>query len=97
MGDGVAMQSALERYEDIDFTFSGSREGKLLKACPPPHRTLRLKFVSSGGIGCWQPAAKTGIEFSALLALRLQAARLLALPPLNMLVWGSFSGSDGRV
>jgi hypothetical protein len=27
----MAMQSALERYEDIDYTFSGSREGKLLK------------------------------------------------------------------
>jgi hypothetical protein len=27
------MQSALERYEDIDYTFAGSREGKLLKVC----------------------------------------------------------------
>ena len=32
VGDTVAMQSALERYEEIDYTFSGSREGKLLKA-----------------------------------------------------------------
>ncbi len=31
VGDQMAMQSALERYEDIDYTFSGSREGKLLK------------------------------------------------------------------
>ncbi|KAK9903527.1 hypothetical protein WJX75_008075 [Coccomyxa subellipsoidea] len=31
VGDPMAMQSALERYEDIDYTFSGSREGKLLK------------------------------------------------------------------
>lgn len=27
----MALQSALERYEDIDYTFSASREGKLLK------------------------------------------------------------------
>ena len=32
VGDTVAMQSALERYEEVDYTFSGSREGKLLKA-----------------------------------------------------------------
>jgi len=30
----MAMQSALERYDEIDFTFSGSREGKLLKVGP---------------------------------------------------------------
>jgi hypothetical protein len=29
------MHSALERYEDVDYTFSGSREGKLLKVLSP--------------------------------------------------------------
>ena len=35
VGDSVALQSALERFEEIDYTFSGSREGKLLKARAP--------------------------------------------------------------
>lgn len=30
-GDEVAIRSALERYEDIDMNFAGSREAKLLK------------------------------------------------------------------
>lgn len=34
VGDEVAMQSALQRYEDIDFTFAGSREGNLYKVPP---------------------------------------------------------------
>jgi hypothetical protein len=31
VGDEVAMRSALDRYEEIDFTFAGSREGNLYK------------------------------------------------------------------
>ncbi|CAL8465428.1 g4964 [Coccomyxa elongata] len=31
VGDQMAMQSALERYDDIDYTFSSSREGKFVK------------------------------------------------------------------
>ncbi len=37
------MQSALERYEEVDYTFSGSREGKLLKA-----RTLLHTWAAAG-------------------------------------------------
>ena len=29
--DSIAIRSALERYEDIDINFQGSREGNLLK------------------------------------------------------------------
>lgn len=34
-GDEVAIRSALERYEDIDMNFAGSREAKLLKVRTP--------------------------------------------------------------
>lgn len=46
VGDPVAMQSALERYDDIDFTFSGSREGKLLKVGPSPVPLVFFMIVS---------------------------------------------------
>ena len=36
-GDEVAIRSALERYEDIDMNFAGSREAKLLKVRTPLH------------------------------------------------------------
>ena len=32
--DAMALTSALERYEDIDLNFQGSREGNLLKVAP---------------------------------------------------------------
>ena len=31
VGDAMELTKALDRYEDIDYTFSGSREGKLLR------------------------------------------------------------------
>ena len=33
VGDASELNRALDRYEDIDYTFSGSREGKLLRVC----------------------------------------------------------------
>ena len=36
----MAIRSALERYEDIDMNFAGSREAKLLKACTPLHTDM---------------------------------------------------------
>ena len=33
VGDAMELTKALDRYEDIDYTFSGSREGKLLRVC----------------------------------------------------------------
>ena len=41
-GDEVAIGSALERYEDIDMNFAGSREAKLLKARSPLHNDVCL-------------------------------------------------------
>jgi len=32
--DAMAFKSALERYEDIDLNFQGSREGNLFKVQP---------------------------------------------------------------
>ena len=40
VGDPSDLNRALERYEDIDYTFSGSREGKLLRVCLPALRQL---------------------------------------------------------
>ena len=39
-GDEVAIRSALERYEDIDMNFAGSREAKLLKVRSPLHPNI---------------------------------------------------------
>ena len=36
----MAIRSALERYEDIDMNFAGSREAKLLKARRPLHSDM---------------------------------------------------------
>ena len=33
VSDAMELTKALDRYEDIDYTFSGSREGKLLREC----------------------------------------------------------------
>ena len=38
VGDAMELTKALDRYEDIDYTFSGSREGKLLR--------VRLQHIS---------------------------------------------------
>ena len=46
MSDAMTVRSALERYEDLDLNFHGSREGNLLKVSlipkhspPLPHST----------------------------------------------------------
>ena len=49
-GDEVAIRSALERYEDIDMNFAGSREAKLLKV-RHPKQTERPADVVSGRLG----------------------------------------------
>ena len=36
----MAIRSALERYEDIDMNFAGSREAKLLKVRSPLHPNI---------------------------------------------------------
>ena len=45
VGDLPELHRALERYEDIDYTFSGSREGKLLRVCFLALRQSLCKFM----------------------------------------------------
>lgn len=47
VGDAMELTKSLDRYEDIDYTFSGSREGKLLRVRPPEH-VQNASFLRAG-------------------------------------------------
>ena len=74
VGDPSDLNRALERYEDIDYTFSGSREGKLLRVCLPALRQL-LCGSTSNAYACISGQVQEGYKRG--LGWEFKTARLV--------------------